>query len=79
MQSTEEKTTEAATDATFSGTKSAEEETLDGQIDEEDENVAAAVGEKVSPAPYKEVIIFGPTSDSVLKSLKQSFYTKVTH
>jgi hypothetical protein len=74
MQSTEEKTTKAATDATFSRTKTTEEETLDGQVDEEDKNVAPAVSEKVSLAPYKKVITIGPTSDSVLKLMKESFY-----
>jgi Ulp1 family protease len=74
LQNTEEETTETATDVTFSGAKSGEKETIDGQVDEEDEYVAAVVGEKVSPAPYKEVITIGPTLDSVLKSMKESFY-----
>jgi hypothetical protein len=73
-KSAEEETAEAATDAMFAVMKIAEEETLDDQVAAEDENVAAAVDEKVSPAPYKEVITNGPKSDSVLRSMRESFY-----
>jgi hypothetical protein len=75
--------TEAATDAMFAAMKSTKEETVDGKVATAvqekvaaavDENVAAAVDEKVSAAPCQEVITIGPTSDSVIRSMRESFY-----
>jgi hypothetical protein len=39
-----------------------------------DENVAAPVDVEVSAAPCQEVITIGPMSDSVIRSMRESFY-----
>jgi hypothetical protein len=64
----------AAEDDNVDGNVAAFDENFDGKVDAKDENVTAVVDEKVSTAPCKEVITISPNSDSVLRSMRESFY-----